>query len=283
MIHLAILRNELSDEHELWVQACKAHHKELEFDVINLTKNNWLEQILAKEYDFYLCKPPGINSLYKQLYDERVMILSMELALPIYPTLTEILIYENKRFLSYWLAVNRLPHPKTWVFYDKKEALATLRNYALPLVAKVNIGASGSGVTICRSWKQVEDYIEDVFSVKGASQRWGPNLTKGKLLQRGIHYIFKPADIGRKLERYKRKRNERQTGFVLFQEFVEHEYEWRVVAIGDSYFAHKKLKIGDKASGSTLKKYDNPPLKLLDFARSIMERFGFYSQAIDLF
>ncbi|NLJ42868.1 MAG: hypothetical protein GX431_04355, partial [Bacteroidales bacterium] len=53
--------------------------------------------------------------------------------------------------------------------------------------------------------------------------------------------------------------------------------------IGDSFFAHKKLKKGEKASGALLKVYDNPPLALLDFVKEITDRHGFYSQAIDIF
>lgn len=43
------------------------------------------------------------------------------------------------------------------------------------------------------------------------------------------------------------------------------------------------MKIGEKASGSTLKNYDNPPIKLFDFAKEIMDKFNFTSQAIDVF
>jgi len=40
---------------------------------------------------------------------------------------------------------------------------------------------------------------------------------------------------------------------------------------------------GEKASGSLLKNYDNPPLYLFDFAKEIMKKFNFTSQAIDAF
>ena len=283
MFNLAILGNENADENEAWIKASDStRYTKNNCVVINLTRNDWFEKITAKKYDFYLCKPPGLSSLYKQLYDERIYIISEVLKLPIYPSLIEILIYENKRFLSSWLKANNLPHPKTFVFYDKKEALSIL-NKKPPIVAKLNIGASGSGVKILHSKFDIQEYIDNAFSGKGLSSRWGPNLKKNSLIKRGLHYIANPKDIKRKTNIYKRKKNEVQRGFVLFQEYIEHEFEWRVVAIGNSYFAHKKLKIGEMASGSTIKSYDNPPIKLFDFARSIMERFQFYSQAIDIF
>lgn len=284
MYNFAIIGNENSNEGELWLRACEnAKDFIINCDIIDLSRNDWLKRITQKKYDYYLCKPPGISSSLKQLYDERVLIIATVLNLPIYPTLTEILIYENKRFLSFWLEANKIPHPKTFVFYNKEEAQFSLANKLLPLVAKTNIGASGSGVKILKNIKDVDAYLNSAFNDEGISQRWGPNLKKGHIIQRGFYYLIHPYEIKKKLEIYKKKKEEVQKGFVILQEYIKHDFEWRVVAIGDSYFAHKKLKIGEKASGSTLKQYDNPPLKLFDFAKNIMDRFGFYSQAIDMF
>ena len=60
-----------------------------------------------------------------------------------------------------------------------------------------------------------------------------------------------------------------QKEFVILQQFIKHDYEWRVVRIGNSFFAHKKLLHGDKASGSLLKGYENPPITLFDFVKKI--------------
>lgn len=113
--------------------------------------------------------------------------------------------------------------------------------------------------------------------------RTGPNLTKDGILIRGLHYVLKPKDIIKKLNIYKRRSLNLQKGFVIFQEYIPHEFEWRVVRIGDSFFAHKKLKTGSKASGSLLKKYDNPPFEILDFVKGITNKYKFYSQALDIF
>ncbi len=284
MFKLAILGNENPDENELWIKAIDdVNDASFDYDVIDLSRNNWLENVTAKNYDYYLCKPPGLSACFKQLYDERIYIIASVLKLPVYPSLTEILIYENKRLLSFWLEANDLPHPKTDVFYDKDEASSAIQSGSFPIVAKTNIGASGSGVKILHSYNEAQEYINNAFSSRGTQQRWWPNFKKRGIFKRGLHYIFNPNDIKKKADIYKRKKNEIQKGFVLLQEYIEHEFEWRVVVIGDSYFAHKKLKIGEKASGSTLKGYDNPPIRLFDFAKDIMEKYGLYSQAIDLF
>ena len=53
--------------------------------------------------------------------------------------------------------------------------------------------------------------------------------------------------------------------------------------MGDSFFAHKKLKLGEKTSGSLLKGYGDPPPDLLDFVKAITDKHKFYSQSIDIF
>jgi hypothetical protein len=43
------------------------------------------------------------------------------------------------------------------------------------------------------------------------------------------------------------------------------------------------MLIKGKASGSLEKKYDNPPLKLLEFVKEITDCFQFFSQSVDIF
>ncbi|MCD4729731.1 MAG: hypothetical protein K8R74_03960, partial [Bacteroidales bacterium] len=224
-----------------------------------------------------------VNAIYKQVYDERIFIIDNYLKIPLYPTAPEIYIYENKRFLYTWLKANNLPHPETYVFCTKLAAKTYATQADFPIVAKTNIGAAGSGVRILQDKSEALSYIEQSFSSKGAPRRWGPNLSKGNLIKRGYHYVLKPSDIRKKTSKYKAAKADKQKGFVILQEYIHHEFEWRVVRIGDSLFAHKKLKIGEKASGTTLKKYENPPISLFDFVYEITQEHGFFSQAVDVF
>jgi glutathione synthase/RimK-type ligase-like ATP-grasp enzyme len=278
-----IMRNELEDDHLLWVKACEEYRKNMVYRIVNLTTNKWLEEIQKVPFDILLAKPGGLTNTFKQLYDERIYILGKILGYKIFPSPEEIFIYENKRFLSYWLKANNIPHPETYVFYDHKEAMEFAESSHYPLVAKANIGASGSGVIILHTKKQTGEYIKNTFSGKGAKKRYGPNLAKRGLFGRGLHYIIHPRDIQKKLNIYKTVRSDIQNIFVIFQEYIEHDFEWRVVRIGDSFFAHKKIKSDDKASGALIKGYDNPPLSLFEFVKEITDKHNFYSQSIDLF
>jgi len=273
----------MEDDHLLWVKACEEYKDQLEFRVVELTKNLWLEDIQSKSFDILLAKPGGLTFPFKQIYDERIYILNKVLGFSVFPSAEEIFIYENKRFLSFWLKANNIRHPRTDIFYNQKEALTYLDKQVFPIVGKVNIGASGSGVYTLKTKKEAVEYLDRTFSGKGAPKRVGPNLIKGGIVKRGLFYIIHPYAINKKLNVYKILGSDLQKGFVIFQEYIPHDFEWRVVRIGDSFFAHKKLKIGEKASGALLKGYENPPFALLDFVKEITDKHKFYSQAIDIF
>ena len=278
---LGILCNETEDDHLFWLKACQEIKQKIEYRLISFTGPNWLEEVKAYPFEYFLAKPSGISSHFKQLYDERIHIVA-QLGMKVYPSPQEIYIYENKRYFYSWAAAHQLPHPQTKIFYISGEATTFARTATYPMVAKTNIGASGSGVQLLQNKEEALQYIQNCFTGKGAPRRWGPNMDKGAWLKRGMQYFLSPSRIAQKVKIYQSRKSDVQKGFVIFQEFVPHDFEWRVVVIGDSYFAHKKLKIGEKASGTLLKSYDKPPLSLLDFAKSIMQEFGFFSQAIDI-
>ncbi len=282
-IKAIILANELAGDHRGWVDACENSRNVLDYRVVNLTSSGWLQDIREQPADILLAKPGGLTAQLKQLYDERIFILDKVLEQTIFPSPEEIYIYENKRFFSSWLEANGIPHPLTYVIYDYEEALKFIRENALPVVAKTSTGASGSGVTILKSVDEAVRYVNDSFYGAGSPQRTGPNMDKGGLAKRGSYYLFHPRELGRKIFIYRSRAANRQKGFVIFQAFVSHDYEWRAVRIGDSFFAHKKIRAADKASGSLMKNYDNPPLSLLDFVMGITDKHHFYSQAIDIF
>jgi len=280
---ITIIANENPSEVDRWIAACHKMNDKVDFQVVNITRNNWLEETVMSKPQILLTKPGGLTAPFKQLYDERLTILVKDLGYLCFPSLDEVLIYENKRYFSYWLKANKIPHPKTDVFYFKEEAIDFLTRAVFPIVGKTNIGASGSGVRVLHNRKEAVVYIHNTFSFKGAAKRSGPNLKKGGLFRRGVRYLINPSKIAGKLKVYKSRSADVQNSFVVLQEYIQHEFEWRVVRIGESFFAHKKLKMGEKTSGSLLKNYDNPPLSILDFVKEITDRFGFVSQAVDIF
>jgi glutathione synthase/RimK-type ligase-like ATP-grasp enzyme len=276
----AILKNEFDDNHEYWINACRKLGQD--YQVIDMTLSSWLEEIEQYTVDGYLACPSGRESMYKTMYDEKIFILEKTLNKFVFPCYNEICLHENKRYLSYWLKANNLPHPKTRVYYDYKEAKIASQELPLPLVGKFNIGASGKGVVIFHNRPSLVQYIENAFG-NGLRQEWGPNFKMGGYLKRILNLIKNPELIWKKLAIYHKMYNEIQKGFIILQEYIAHDFEWRVVRIGNSYFGHQKIKQGDKASGTKGINYVTPPEKLLDFVKSVCTKYSFTCMAIDLF
>ncbi len=280
---LAILRNEMARDHLQWLEACEQVAHRITWDVIDLTAHDWWLRLCEDRYDGLLTQPTGWSSRMKALYDDRIARIERELHLPMIPGRSEIMIYENKRALASWLGAHAIPHPGTHVFDSPDEALRFLEGTALPLVAKTSMGAGGSGVRVLRSVEEAKKYVLATFHGQGAPRASGPKWKSPGFMLRALRKLSDPARLIERLRAYRSIRNDAQRDHVLFQAFVAHRFEWRVVRIGDSFFAHKKLVQGEKASGSLLKEYGDPPLALLEFVRELTQRHGFRSVAVDVF
>src|SRR5699024_7591066 len=83
---------------------------------------------------------------------------------PVYPSYNEVFLYENKRNMAYWLEINKIPYPKTWIFYNKNEAITFLENFrGSQLVFKPNVGSAAIGVRII-SIKQAKKLVNKMFT-----------------------------------------------------------------------------------------------------------------------
>lgn len=280
-LKISILRNEKPSSAEKWALACE--YLGIPHDIIDLTASDWLANVQASQSDLFLLKPAGMLEHYKILYDERMYIICNVMGLNTFPSYEESLYYENKKLLSYFLAAKGIPHPKTRVFYSKEEATAFINTTSFPVVAKTTIGASGSGVQILRDEDKAKKYINSAFSNRGVKRRFGPNRVTGSPAKWLTKAVKSPSYFFERLKEYVSIYGHGERDLVLFQEYIPHEFEWRAVRIGDSYFAHKKIKHQDKASGSKGIDYVNPPLNLLYFVKNICESNRFSCMAIDFF
>lgn len=277
---VCILKNEDPVSHEKWERSCKKAG--IDYSIINLTSFDWYEQLIFDKSEIYLLKPPGETFKFKHLYDERLYVISEIMGKNIFPSYKEVLIYENKRMLSSFLKGAKIPMPDTFVFYQKEEALEFAKSALIPIVGKTGIGASGTGVKIIKSQKELTDYISIGFG-KGIKRRLGPNRNTGNLKSWTKKAFASPKFFVKKIQKYFEIYKDAQKGFVILQEYTPHEYEWRIVKIGESWFGHQKIKDGEKASGTKGIDYVTPPEDLLNFCKILCDKNGFSSIAIDIF
>lgn len=246
-LRLGIVK-EFTRLHSLYIGACR--ELGVPYCVVDISGPDWIEQIERSGCDAFLVRPSGQITVWKQMYDERLRILVQDLGKVIFPTYDEIWFYESKRRMHYWLAANGVPHPRTWVFYDRSQALAFAQEATLPIVFKADFGSGSKGVRILRD---------------------------RPAMRRLIHRCFRRGFLKTGSDR-----RDRQWGSVLFQEFLQDATEWRMIRIGDSFFGYEKLRRGAFHSGSHRWRYGRPSSELLDFVKEITDRYCFRSMDIDV-
>ena len=252
-------------EYMHYVRSCR--ELGIEHEVVDIIAPDWMERVQRSECDGFLCRPPSKVQERKTMFDERLTVLNRFMKREIYPSLDEMLIYENKRMAHYWLKLQGFPHPDTWIFYRKGDLSKFLREFKdYPLISKTNIGAQSSGVRVLRSPGAVKRIGRMVFGIFRT-----PSLVPG----------YTPARSGSLLKVPAYGLREKHSLFL--QRFEDIKWEWRMVRIGRSYFGHRKL-LGKKglASGTHLKGWGAPPSELLELTREICDRGGFQSMAIDI-
>jgi len=264
-----------------WAVACQG--RSLDYQMFDISSSSFFSDLDAYKPDIVLTRPPGNIELDKTLFDEKTYVLSKVKGYFLFPSYEETLVYENKKMLSYHLEAWKLPHPQTKVFYSMEELKGFASTTQYPVVVKSSIGASGTGVHIIRTQKQLSSYAQKAFSSKGISVRIGPNRNTGSIIKWLKKAISNPQYAKERVADYKAIADNRPKRYVITQEYIPHDFEWRAVKIGDSYFAHRKTKDGDKCSGTKGIDYVNPPLSLLEFVKKTCDSLGFNSVAIDLF
>lgn len=252
-----------SDQHKYYIRACEDLN--VEYEIIDIINHNWLELIRKSTCDGFVCRPPSKFQERKSMFDERLYIIDKFLKIPIYPSYDELFIYENKKMMDYWLAINNIKHAKTYVFYDKHDYQEFVQNAQFPLVFKTNIGSTAKGVEIIKNKATALRIGKKIFGSHNSK------LVKGYTPQK-TGKVFKFQAVGGA-----------QKHFVILQEFIDVVWEWRMVKIGESYFGHKKLLKNDFASGSKLKGWDRPSDELLYLTKDICEKGKFLSMDIDIF
>jgi len=246
-VRLGIIKSH-SYWHQYYAVACR--DMGVPYCTIDIERTDWIEQIQSSGCDAFLAWPTACLSIWKQMFDERLSILVGPMGKLVHPEPMALWIWASKRRTSSWLNATGFPHPKTWIFYERQEALKFAETTELPIVTKTNIGSCSSGVRIIRNRRHA---------------------------RRMVHAAF-----GRGILRQGNDQRDRQWGNILFQQYIPQASEWRIIRIGDSYFGYEKLRVGDFHSGTEQWRYVRPPDNLLNLARDLTTYGGFTCMSIDI-
>ena len=251
--------------HDNYIRACEA--LDVPYRIIDIISDGWIERLEECPCSAFLCRPTARRMVFKQMFDERIFFLEREMKRIVYPSFREIMLYENKRVLLYWLRIHHIPHPPTHIFYALEDALAFINgNSRFPLFFKANLGSGGGGVRVIKNKRAAENLINRIFTRTGLGFKGFVKWARGPL---GIPYpLF--DDI--------------QFNNIYFQEAVQVKHEWRGVKIGESYFVHEKLpdRKGFR-SGSGQAAYGYPGDAPLNFLKRVCDAGKFRSMNVDFF
>jgi hypothetical protein len=211
---------------------------------------------------------------YKAVNFARQLTYSLEQAgKTVFPNRKTCWHFDDKVGQKYLLEALNTPLVKSFVFYDKDEALQWARNTNYPKVFKLRGGAGSMNVMLVHGKKKAFSLIRKAFG-KGFSpsnnkekvkDRWGKlkrnrNKTAFLAVIRGIALYLIPG-----LDPNDRRRS-LNIGYIYFQEFIpDNDHDIRVIVIGERAFAIKRMVRNNdfRASGSGIIKYSKDEIPIV--------------------
>jgi glutathione synthase/RimK-type ligase-like ATP-grasp enzyme len=240
-----------------WIAHCES--KKIPFKVVDCYKSDIVQDV--KDCDAVLWHHHHL--LPKDILFARQLLHSLEQAgKKVFPNANTAWHFDDKVGQKYLLEAIDAPLAKSYVFYDKSEALNWVASTSFPKVAKLRGGAGSNNVRLIRSRELAHNYIHRAFG-NGFSNydRWNDLNERIRKLRLGKTNWIDVAKSVRRLfvsTEFARIKG-RERGYVYFQDFIEgNEFDIRVVTIGDRAFAIKRMvRAKDfRASGSGFIRYD---------------------------
>lgn len=235
--------------HSSYIKACQELN--ISYTVIDFFSKNWLEDLMSKSIDFLIVRPSVQYTPWKDMFDNRLKLLQDNFDIPVFPNYNELWIWESKLRTLEFLKLNKLPHPKSYIFYDIGELFEYASKFDYPIVYKASSGSGASGIKILKNASQLKSLSKHV-------------------LNSGIRS-------------YRKHKLDKEHGFVILQDYLKDVKEWRIIRIGDYFFGFEKLKNGEFHSGSQNFGYGIPPEKCLNLAKEVTDTYNFKYVDIDIF
>lgn len=247
-IKLGILK-EAWHLHSYYIKAC--HELKVSYRIIDIFQSSWLESMRTANIDALIARPSVQYGPWKDMFDNRIRLLNHNDRIKVFPDPYSLWLWESKLRTIEWLKVIGIPHPPTYIFYNKSEAIKFSTSCNYPIVYKANSGSGSSGVKIFRSSKPLKHHINICF-------------------KRGIRT-------------YRKHRLDKEHGYIILQEYLEDVKEWRIIRMGDSFFGYEKIKKGRFHSGSQTFGYGMPPEAVLNFVLDVSSKTDIRYADFDVF
>lgn len=270
---IAIAKTELDNQTSCWTTYCKDHS--VDYIIVDPYDTDVVSKV--KDCEIFMWHHSQTN--YKDLLFANQLLFAMQQAGKIvYPDFNSNWHFDDKVGQKYLLEAMDAPLVKSYVFYDKAEALSWAKETTYPKVFKLRCGAASTNVKLVHSFEECKKYINKAFG-KGyppfdASS--GYKLRKKSVLSYLYNTFFPPQN-------YKYIKDEK--GYVYFQDFMAgNTYDTRVIVIDGKYACAEKRfnRKGDfRASGSGSFSYEDIDANVVKVAFEVAKTLRMQSVAFD--
>jgi len=253
---------------------------------VNVFKSDILDQL--EGVDGFMWRWPHWGMSF-QVARRIIPVIENILKIPCYPNWETCWHYDDKVLQKMIFEVCSIPMPKTWVFFDKDEAMEWLKGAIYPVVLKLSRGASSGNVRLIASEFEAVQWVNRIFdfgatslSEKGFEGRRAERIPAGARLKVAARALVK----GKLPGEWKCEKDVKELGYVYFQEFLAgNEYDTRITVIGGRAFGFKRAnRKGDfRASGSGDIDFDPKgiDLQFVELAFDVAAKLKSESCAID--
>jgi glutathione synthase/RimK-type ligase-like ATP-grasp enzyme len=203
-------------------------------------------------------------------------VIERELNLVVYPDQKTCWHYDDKLAQAYLLPAAGVPTPRTWVWFDREEALQWLQTAVYPLVLKLWAGAGSTNVCLAESFAEAVSWIERLFG-NGVVSLEKQRVSMAERLRKAVRIIA----CGHEILPW-----EPHKGYAIFQEFLKgNPFDTRVTVIGNRAFGFRRFNRENdfRASGSGRIDYDPQEIapEFIRLAFDTARRLKMQSCAID--
>jgi len=240
---------------------------------INIGADDWAEQLNGVDIFFWRLTM-GDPSCMAEARTKVPLIEAM--GVRCFPNSMMLWLYDDKIRETFFLRQHGYPAPRTWVFFDAKEARNFAAQASYPMVAKSHCGAGSGGVQLMHSPEQALRLLDRIFrkpslfSELMENYYYIPRMAKGDMVTE-LAYRYRDA----------------WPRYAYFQEFLHLERDWRITTLGRdlvSVFTRKNRPDDFRASGSGIWEKvaaADVPAEACDLALKISNTHGFTSMTYD--
>jgi glutathione synthase/RimK-type ligase-like ATP-grasp enzyme len=219
------------------------------FEIYNIHSHNWLEK--AENLDVIIGIPS--NAFYDlQEIRKKYYLLETCLRKTCYPSMKLAFLYEDKNLEAFLSNIYKIPYIRTYISYDKKDALHLIENLTYPVISKVVPSSGSIGVEMVHSKEKAKKIVEQAFSQNG----------------RKTHVIYS-----------------RQKNYIYFQDYIPNDgFDIRVIVVGNRAFGYyRKVLQGDfRASGMQQEEKRSLPEEAIKIARKVNKIINSPQLAVDM-